>query len=464
MYVFGRHFDEPVTPQNAPAICAEGRLRASALARTPVAEILECLENLSRYWSDEAVIRDACADVEALMPFSPEMTEHSVRMLSGLFSKARAAARLATAFPDPAALDGFIAYPGFGGKITAVPHGVMLHVTAGNIFLGAVDSLVMGLLTKNAVILRVSSGNRAFQKHLIRSFQAADTKGILRDKLAILTWPSGDKATEAAFKQGVDAVVVWGGEAAVSAYRSDLPFHVRFFDFGPKISFQLISKDGLAKRGLREIGEAIAKEIAMWDQSACASPQDCFVQEGIALEPLVAAIESALERFPLPRGKNSPDEQVELLKERYQAWITDGDGPAVDPVRELSRPYYLAVDATPGIRPSPLQRTLVVKRWKALPDLVAQLAPMAHYLQSCSYTLSDGEKATFLRELGLAGVQRFAVTGFNPDVLNGAPHDGRFILTEFVKLVGDEQCAAHQAAMTELSRRLGFFSTPGVAP
>src|SRR5690606_2217208 len=118
-------------------------------------------------------------------------------------------------------------------------------VTAGNVFLSAIDSLIMGFLTKNISLLKVSSQNKYFPLYFAKKLNDFDREKILSNKFAVLHWKGGDQKTESLIKTKVNAILAWGGEEMISSYQKDLPAHVKLLDFGPKISLQVISKKSL---------------------------------------------------------------------------------------------------------------------------------------------------------------------------------------------------------------------------
>nr|MBA2403962.1 hypothetical protein [Bdellovibrionales bacterium] len=77
-------------------------------------------------------------------------------------------------------------------------------------------------------------------------------------------------------------------------------------------------------------------------------------------------------------------------------------------------------------------------RYIDLEDLFKHLEPFAYYLQSCSYLLTENEKTSYLNHLSLTGIKRFAPLGTITWGMEGAPHDGRFVLRELVSFIGDE--------------------------
>jgi phenylacetate-coenzyme A ligase PaaK-like adenylate-forming protein len=141
-----------------------------------------------------------------------------------------------------------------------------------------------------------------------------------------------------------------------------------------------------------------------------------------------------LER-ELPRGSLDDDEQVELLKETYRARLTSlTEGGK----RREGGSWLLHFDPHPGLRPSALNRCLILKTFTTVAQLTEQLSPHARVLQSCSYLADSKSKPGLLTALASIGVQRFAPAGQIMNGALGAPHDGRFALVELTRLVGDE--------------------------
>jgi len=151
----------------------------------------------------------------------------------------------------------------------------------------------MGFLTKNLSILKVSSSNTFFPLYFAEQLLLFDKNKILSDKFAVLHWKGGDQETEEFFKEKVDTIMAWGGEEMIRSYQKNLPHHVKLLDFGPKISLQLISKAAIEISNLDKVAEAIVRDIIPWDQGACASPQNLYVQEGVDTDSLLEAINRA---------------------------------------------------------------------------------------------------------------------------------------------------------------------------
>jgi phenylacetate-CoA ligase len=392
-------------------------------------EIIDLLDRLGK-----EDFTDAIPELVKESGFSFDETKKTLGLLPVLLKKESLERRIKAEFTKAEILDEFVKLPHTQTQVRAVPKGILLHVTAGNVFLSSIDSLIMGFLTKNISLLKVSSQNKFFPLYFAKKLKALDSLHLLADKFAILHWKGGDEHKEQFMKKKVDAIVAWGGEEMMASYQRNLPLDVKFIDFGPKISIQMISREGLANKDKRDISRAIVNDIVPWDQSACASPQNLYLQDGIDADELLLSIEEAFAEAP-ERGPLDDDEATEILKESYRGLYSELMEGGI--VRE-GRNYLLHLEKSRLVKPSPLHRSLIIKRFKDEKDIRVILEPFAYYLQSCSYLLGEREKERYLNELCFTGLKRFAPLGTITFGMEGAPHDGRFVLRELVSFIGDE--------------------------
>ena len=398
-------------------------------ARTNLDDILNLLDK----FSNES-FEDALPELTKESGFSDDETRKTLSLLPGLLKRESLEKRIAAEFTRKEVLDNFIKLPGGSFKVKAVPRGLLLHVTAGNVFLSSIDSLIMGFVTKNLSLLKVSSQNRFFPEYFAKKLLAFDTRSILSDKFAILHWKGGETDTETFVKKKVNAIVAWGGEEMITSYHQNLPSHIKFLDFGPKISIQVITREGLEKKSIEQVASHIVSDIVPWDQSACASPQNLYIEDGLDEQKLVSAIDKAFLMAPL-RGHIDADEAVEILKEKYRGYYSElMEGGAL----KEGDQHLLHLEKNQLLKPSPLHRSLIIKKFSSIDELRDILEPFSYYLQSCSYLVSEQERPGFLSELSLTGIKRFAPLGTITFGMEGAPHDGRFVLRELVTFIGDE--------------------------
>jgi len=444
-----------LTPEAVPGLMREARAQVSAMTRTPLAEILGVLDRLGRCWEPGGANWRRAREIgRDRVPFSLPMLEHSLSLVPQLLCARSLRARLAADLDDLAILDRFVVSREVAARSRAFPLGVLLHVSAGNVFLGAIDSLLMGFITKNVSIVKLSSRNLALPAFLAETLREVDTRGVLADKFHLVHFDGGDGAIETPLKQGVDGIIAWGGDTTIQSYRQGLPTGVRLVENGPRISLQVVCREALAARGVDAVGRAIAHDLALWDQAACASPQNLFVEQGVDAEALMAAIASGLDALHWPRGRLSDDEHVELLKERARGGF---DALMHGAAEQGGADFYLRTDPRPGLRPSPLNRTLLLKRFASFDDLVSQVRPFARELQSCGVLVEAVRRTALLDALGGCGVMRFSVLGRMLEAPSGSPHDGRKPLLDLVRLVPDERDDSALAVANDAVANVPFY-------
>jgi phenylacetate-CoA ligase len=402
------------------------------LARTPLIEIVGILDQFGKTFKLSSAEKIKLMEESGLTLSEVEST---LAILPKLLSEESLMKRVRGEFVQASVLDRFTKVPRFQGEVKASPLGIILHVTAGNVFLSSIDSLLTGLLTKNLSILKVSSQNTFFPQNFAKALSNFDKKNIVANKFAVLHWKGGDQSVESFIKKKVNAIIAWGGEEVMESYRKDLPQGVKFLDFGPKISVQIVSEAGLAEKNIDIVCDKIVQDIVPWDQAACSSPQNLYLQTGIDTTSFMKSLSKAFARAT-SRGEISEDEATEILKEYYRGLYSElmEQGSV-----QKSETYLLHLEQNKFIRPSPLNRSLILKTYNDLTDLYTHLEPFSYYLQSCSYLLSSAEKSDYVETLSLTGIKRLAPLGTITWGMDGAPHDGRFVLRELVHFIGDEK-------------------------
>lgn len=428
MYWFGKNTGENFNWQDDQLWDSLIKTRRD-FAAIPVEEIINLLDAFGKM-----DFSDALPDLIRESGFSEEETVKTLKLLPHLLKRENLLKRVRAEFGRTEILDKFIKLPGALNKTRAVSQGIVLHVTAGNVFLSSIDSLIMGFLTKNISIVKVSSQNKFFPVYFAERLKAFDKDSLLADKFAVLYWKGGDSKPETFLKNKVNTIIAWGGEEMISAYKKNLSPRVKFLDFGPKVSLQVITKKGLENKSLTKVAESIVSDITPWNQSACASPQNLYLEDGINAELLLDSLEKAFNKAE-PRGMISDDEATEVLKEKFRGYYSEL---MEDGILRVGKDYLLHQEKNNLVKPSPLNRSLIIKTFKGIEDLVSILEPFSYYLQSCSYLLHESERNVYLESLSLTGIKRLAPLGTITWGMEGAPHDGRFVLRELVHFIGDE--------------------------
>lgn len=426
-YLFGKVVEQTLDAS------AVARLAQEASRRVPsevsVRDIVDLLDRVGRRWRDPAYPARSFVleHLPAMVGFSEVMVAAGLDELARLLSRHTLMTKIRVELGRMSALDGWVWKEGYEGYVRALPLGVVSHVSPGNVFLGAADSLVHGLLTKNANLLKVASLDPVFPILFAESVREADAEGLLAESFSVLAFPGQDDAIAGALKGHSDGLVVWGGAEAIESWRRDVPGHCRFIPYGPRFSFALASHKACA--GLS--AQALALDVVMWEQRACASPQVLFVEGSYSdwrdfLEQLGQELEALSVSHPA--GELELDQKIEIRRERE---LTAYRGQVLGPEHDFR--WSILWRQWEDHHASALNRTLVVVPYQHFEQVLEWLAPHRHQLQSAGLGVTPGQWRRYALRLSAAGVTRVTEFGHMHRAKHGAPHDGSYQLDQLVR-------------------------------
>jgi phenylacetate-coenzyme A ligase PaaK-like adenylate-forming protein len=437
----------------------EARLRQKALRRIRLESIVDILVSAGKLWNDSShYLR--CRAMEympALTGFHRSMVEKALDAMASLLTRESLELKVERELGDPALLDRWSGTEGSGLSVMAGPLGTVLHVSAGNVFVGAVDSLVAGFLTKNVNILKCSGADPLFPMLFAQSLRDADSEGLLSGSFSILSFGSDDVDTTRFLKEHCDAIVVWGGREAVMAYRDDLPPGVRLIEHGPKYGFGVVTNRALTGGDPEALAGALALDVVMWESRACSSPQVIYIEgDSRAIMDFTSILGRELERLAssLPQGEPTFDEQIELLKARERAVFAEATGGGRLLCSRGSGDYTIIYEPSPSFSISPGNRCLYVKPYREWSEIREALRPFRTALQTVILACAPEERDSLLESLIGLGVTRITDAGSAHRSEIGAPHDGTFQLGELVRWVSQERASCIGGSGSEGEERL----------
>ncbi|MGN1212304.1 MAG: acyl-CoA reductase, partial [Candidatus Cryptobacteroides sp.] len=316
----------------------------------------------------------------------------------------------------------------FRGMVKAEPSGIISHVSAGNVFVGAVDTLVQGLVTKNVNILKMSSADPVFPMIFAEVLQKADYKGILSKAFALVPFKGGDKEVEAVVKKESDTLVVYGGEETVKAYREGTGFHTKIIEYGPKYSLSIISASELNDSNINTVAMDLARDFTMWEQSACSSPHAVFVDSAEKAEKFAHALAEGLAHWAkkIPHSKIPLNEAVEILRTRELARVDKALGEAELIIPSIDNQDWTVILQRKCIfKVSPHHRTAyVIVSDGHFTATIDALRSYGKFIQSVSLLMPVKEKLAMSDALSGIGADRITDIGMMARRKHGTPHDG----------------------------------------
>ena len=457
-YLFGKACDKAAwTPAELEKLGLQAQAARERLRGVPREYIIETLARAGKMFEKGSAYRKAAlAHLKRHITFSVPVIEKTLDVIPELLNKQGLNKRLNMELFIPYALEASVERRGYEGLIRAMPKGVVLHVGAGNVFLGILDSLVLGFLTKNVNLVKVSSAGSNFISLFMTALKEADQKGVLAGSAAVLSWKGGTQALEEAALKHVNAVFVWGGYDAVQAYRRIAPIDVRVEGFGPKTSVGVVFDSCIESEGMDNVARRAALDASLWDQAACSSLHTLYLIAPAKKHKEYAAefLKCAKTHFAqlaadLPPGKLSPDEMVEINKARQLARVDAALGNASFVSSAPKTDWTVIHESDPVYRVSPLNRVLYVKTVETLEEVRDRLLPLRGYIQTVGVGGSI-ERKRVMEVLGPAGIARVVRLGKMLEESNGSPHDGIFPMMSLVNWLPIEERPSQLDRLSEL--------------
>ena len=465
MYLFGKFYDREALPlgERITHILGAAKAKAAQGQTVPLFTILETLDRIGRRWQDPdyPYRRQAFASLRESLQMSETAATAALDIIPQLLDRSSLLKRLTMSLPYPlSVMDRWLHPVTFPGRIRALPRGVVVHICAGNVFLGALDSLLMGMITKNVNLLKLSSDDPGTILYFAESIVAEDPAGVLANNFAILRWERGNKKIEEAVLSKSDVILVWGGEAAITYYQKSAGPYVHVVGYGPKISLGLVGEQSFTRDNFPKIAARCAHDICLYDQKACSSPQNLFLpSRDLAVirefaEELSRALATELERQPATAM--SDNELTEIMTQRATFRFKAAQGAALILTSPGNSGHTVVYDTEhQELQTSPLNRFIYLKSYERLEQFGSVIAGMDVYLQSVGLYATATEWARWEQLLTALGVTRLAELGEMLTVHDGAPHDATLPLLELIKWVATESPSAlpqDSACVRELFR------------
>jgi hypothetical protein len=232
--------------------------------------------------------------------------------------------KLANQYPDIATLAFFcrkanlkiLEKPYLDIKKNSLGRGVSFHIAPSNIPINFAYSLVAGLLSGNACIIRVSE--KKFPQveivcNVIRNVLTKDSYADLRNYIVIMSYGhSLDLNTY--FSSLCDVRIIWGGDNSISEIRkASLPAHAFDITFSDRYSVSAINAENyLSMDNKDKIAISFYNDTYLFDQNACSSPK-LIVWLGNENTVTKAKIEFWENEYQLLKNKGYKNEAITVI-------------------------------------------------------------------------------------------------------------------------------------------------------
>jgi len=402
------------TSSDPTALVESVRRGGETLRELGVDQIISILDAFS------ARLLDRDLDIHAKYPGS------GIPYIASWCRRARLEPLIDDALVSRAFLDRFIASPNRPDRAyMAFPRGLAVHWMAGNVPTLGFLSLIQGLLTKNANIIKIASQSDRLLADLLGVLADVKTPdGLLgrtiAEAVSVVRYDHERKDLGAVFSQAAETRIMWGGDDSVAQIKA-LPMQTDVQDivYPAKTSLIVISRETLALNDLEPVTRKIAQDIAVFDQKACASPHTIFLEtdDDADIERFAGALRQSMERAAKTLVSAVPSGQsvsaIMNLRAQYdilhKAWYSEGVQ------------YTILSDDKMQLGPAIGNRTVYLRKVGALEAIAALITPK---VQSVGLSVPEPRMDSVTTALGAAGVQRFtplgAMTHFD------SPWDGFF--------------------------------------
>jgi hypothetical protein len=321
----------------------------------------------------------------------------------------------------------------------AHPRGILVHWMAGNVPLLGMISVVQGLLSKNANLIKVARRNAGVLPFFLEELtnvrytrpDGSVVEGrVLTDAVRVVYADRDDGAAASALSVLADVRIAWGGREAVESIMN-LPrrFGTEDIVFGPKTSFAIVGQEMLNdETAARRVARAAALDAAALEQRGCNSPHTVFVERHGDVPPsrfaelIAEELGGVCARLPLPALTAPEAFNVLGYRAEYdmrgEAWYSEGVSWGVlysDDDRGLASPCYA--------------RTLFVR---PVDDIFDAVPLCSIHTQTAGLAVSD-RRLALADALTARGIERCTELGRMSAYSN--PWDGIYPIDRMVRWV-----------------------------
>lgn len=366
-----------------------------------------------------------------------EKALRELQIIKTMLSRTTLEARLSQELGDPT-------HGGTYPNLSWRPLGVLLHIAAGNVDALPAFSVIEGLLAGNVNLLKLPSGDDGLSGLLLDTL--VEYAPSLKPYIHIFDTPSTDIEGMKQLAELADAIVLWGGDEAVSAVRALARPNTKIIEWGHKISFAYVSGFDLTRMAAEEecdnrlVNElrGIAYNMLDTSQLFCNSCQGIYVDTDqmevlyVFAERFHKILEEVASEMDLPElpvgicAQKALEQHTEMLESAF-----------------MEKRVFLS-----GVRSViayPDQRLMLSYQFgncwvKRLPrnEVLMTLKPYKNHLQTMALVCMDDDKR-ILSDLFLkTGIVRITRGELMSVAEAGMPHDGEFPLRRMSKLVSVE--------------------------
>ncbi len=311
------------------------------------------------------------------------------------------------------------------------PLGVLLHIAAGNMDGLPVFSVIEGLLSGNINLLKLPSVDGGLSVMLL--LKLCEIEPALAEYIYVFELSSTDIDSIHFLVSLANAVVVWGGDDAIQALRKAIPANTKIIEWGHKLSFAYVTKDGMTPENLA----GLAHNICATRQLLCSSCQGIYIDTSSWQELhtfgrlFLPVLEKTAADFPpLPiasKAQNTLQLYSQNLENIFNNTSSILQGKQASLVLQKDQKLTLSLqNNTPWVKRLPRQQ------------IIPKLYPYKGYLQTAALLCGSHEYDALRNKLWRAGIVRITDGFTMSHTYCGGAHDGEYPLRRYMRTVSSQ--------------------------
>jgi hypothetical protein len=392
--------------------------RRDALARVPVAVLLDLFDDFSR----------------RLLQHADTRTLDGVAFLSSWLRRSNLEGVLRLNLGGtPAYLDGFVQTRSM--KMAAKPRGLVSMWMAGNVPTLPLFSMVAALLAKNVCLVKLALENDEGMIPLLAVLSESEAPGLAGAELlqaaAVIWFDYLHQDLNEEMSWAADTKIMWGGAPALKAISAlARREHATEIAFGPKYSIGVLDRRRLNRgEGLEGVVAAFVRDIAAFDQRACSAPQTIFVEKNsrLSLGEVGELFAKQFRRLP-PKATLDFYTTVRILNVRAE-WALDEQRDVIASGADAN--WTICLDHEASMKEAVQSRTIFLSEIESWREILPLITPK---IQSIGIAFGEpAEAEEFAGEATFRGAARCV----RPGLMNGfeSPWDGKLLVSELVRWV-----------------------------
>jgi len=310
-----------------------------------------------------------------------------------------------------------------------------VHITAGNLPIPALQSIVFGVLLRSAQFVKCPRGASLVPRLFAHSLYDAERK--LGACLKIADWRGGNAELEKCLFAEANCVTATGSDESLAAIRKLVPSGTRFVGYGHRLSFAYITAGLLTRLHASRVAVRAASDVTAWNQLGCLSPHVVYVESGgqLSAEQFAEMLADELRRREEsePRGE-LPVETAAAISSRRSFYEVRA---AHSPDTRLwcsknSTAWTVVFEADPKFQILCLNRFLYVKSVSNLAEALQSADGVRGQISTVGLAAPEDRAPALATELARWGVTRVCPLGQMQDPPLTWRHDGRPALADLI--------------------------------